>query len=78
MQLYASIISIFLFLHVLNNVEAKTKKTKSVTTLLEAKWGVTPIVLEVAEYLTDENVELYWSFVDSISSLSPPLVEIGM
>lgn len=57
--------------------EARTKKTKSVTTLLEAKWEVTPLVLEVAEYLADENVDFYWSFIDSISSLSPSLVEIG-
>lgn len=53
------------------------KKTKSVTTLLEAKWEVTPLVLEVAEYLADENVDFYWSFIDSISSLRPNLVEIG-
>lgn len=53
------------------------KKTKSVTTLLEAKWEVTPLVLEVAEYLADENVDFYWNFIDSISSLNPSLVEIG-
>lgn len=57
--------------------EGRNKKTKSVTTLLEAKWEVTPLVLEVAEYLADENVDFYWSFIDSISSLRPSLVEIG-
>lgn len=57
--------------------EGRSKKTKSVTTLLEAKWEVTPLVLEVAEYLADENVDFYWSFIDSISSLRPSLVEIG-
>ncbi|KAJ8942875.1 hypothetical protein NQ314_009939 [Rhamnusium bicolor] len=55
----------------------KTKKSKSVTTLLEAKWEATPLVLEVAEYLADENVDFYWSFIDSIASLSPPLVSLG-
>lgn len=64
--------------HFISNVEARAKKSKSVTTLLEAKWEITPLVLEVAEYLADENVDFYWSFIDSISSLSPPLVEIGM
>lgn len=58
--------------------EAKTKKSKSVTTLLEAKWLSTPLVLEVAEYLADENVDYYWSFIDSLSSLEPPLKSIGL
>lgn len=77
MWLYITILGILLCTHLTNNVEAKSKKSKSVTTLLEAKWEVTPLVLEVAEYLADENVDFYWSFIDSISSLSPPLVEIG-
>ncbi|KAK9738964.1 Thioredoxin-like domain [Popillia japonica] len=58
------------------NVFARTKKSKSVTTLLEAKWEVTPVVLEVAEYLADENIDYYWSFIDSVCNLNPPLVEL--
>nr|XP_022912908.1 UDP-glucose:glycoprotein glucosyltransferase [Onthophagus taurus] len=65
-----------LFLNVYN-VFGRTKKAKSVTTLLEAKWAVTPLVLEVAEYLADENVDLYWSFIDSICSLDPALEKLG-
>lgn len=53
--------------------DARNKKSKSVTTLLEAKWRETPLVLEVAEYLSDENVDHYWSFIDSISEMSIPL-----
>ncbi|XP_018571194.1 UDP-glucose:glycoprotein glucosyltransferase [Anoplophora glabripennis] len=60
----------------IRNVELKTKKSKSVTTLLEAKWEVTPLVLEVAEYLADESLDFYWNFIDSISSLNPPLATI--
>lgn len=60
------------------NVGAKSKKSKSVTTLLEAKWQPTPLVLEVAEYLADENVDCYWNFIDSISSLNPSLNSVGM
>lgn len=78
MWLYITILGTLLCTHLTSNVEAKSKKSKSVTTLLEAKWEVTPLVLEVAEYLADENVDFYWSFIDSISSLSPPLVEIGI
>ncbi|KAI4464405.1 udp-glucose glycoprotein:glucosyltransferase [Holotrichia oblita] len=58
------------------NVFARTKKSKTVTTLLEAKWEVTPVVLEVAEYLADENIDYYWSFIDSVCNLNPPLVQL--
>lgn len=61
----------------LTNANTKNKKSKSVTTLLEAKWGATPLVLEVAEYLVDENVDFYWNYVDSICNLSPPISEIS-
>ncbi|KAH1001727.1 hypothetical protein HUJ04_005706 [Dendroctonus ponderosae] len=52
------------------------QKSKSVTTLLEAKWSRTPLVLEVSEFLADENPDLYWSFIDSISLQSPALNQI--
>lgn len=70
-------LGIYLFLSVLLilNIEAKNKKSKSVTTLLEAKWSATPLLLEVAEYLADENVDFYWNFIDSICRLNPPLNE---
>ncbi|KAL3281194.1 hypothetical protein HHI36_004410 [Cryptolaemus montrouzieri] len=58
-------------------VHAKSKKSKSVTTFLEAKWEATPLLLEVAEYLADENVDFYWNFIDSVSSLNPSLSELG-
>ncbi|XP_015835986.1 UDP-glucose:glycoprotein glucosyltransferase isoform X2 [Tribolium castaneum] len=54
----------------------KVKKSKSVTTLLEAKWETTPLVLEVVEYLRDESSDFFWSFVNSISSLNPPLATL--
>lgn len=58
-------------------VNCKTKKVKSVTTLLDAQWQVTPLVLEVAEYLADENPDFYWNFIDSICNLNPPLHKLG-
>lgn len=60
-----------------SNVDARNKKSKSVTTLLDAKWEVTPLVLEIAEYLADENVNYFWSYLDAITSLKKPPVEIG-
>ncbi|CAH1183606.1 unnamed protein product [Phaedon cochleariae] len=77
MNIFNIILIVSLYVNNLNFIEAKTKKTKSVTTLLEAKWDATPLVLEVAEYLADENVDFYWKFIDSISSMTPPLESIG-
>ncbi|KAF7287176.1 hypothetical protein GWI33_002543 [Rhynchophorus ferrugineus] len=52
------------------------RKSKSVTTLLEAKWERTPLVLEVAEYLAEENHQYFWDYVDSISEINPSLSTI--
>ncbi|CAH1979814.1 unnamed protein product [Acanthoscelides obtectus] len=76
MKLLGSILIALFLLKTMCNVDAKKKKTKSVTTLLEAKWGATPLVLETAEYLADENPNFFWDFVSSISSLNPPLKTI--
>lgn len=78
MKLPSIALSLILLVEICYNAEGKTKKSKSVTTLLEAKWLATPLVLEIAEYLTDENVDYYWNFIDAISSLSPPLQSIGI
>ncbi|PSN48119.1 UDP-glucose:glycoprotein glucosyltransferase [Blattella germanica] len=55
---------------------ASKQKTKSVTTLIEAKWEVTPLVLEISEYLADENAEYLWEYVDAISALKPSLADL--
>lgn len=77
MKLIIVILSVILSSHLTYNVAAKSKKSKSVTTLLDAKWETTPLVLEVVEYLADENVDFYWRYIDAISQLIKPLVEIG-
>ena len=55
-----------------------SKKPKSVTTLINSKWEASPFTLEIAEYLAEENRDNMWSFVDEVSSLSTPLVDLGM
>jgi UDP-glucose:glycoprotein glucosyltransferase len=67
-----------LVLHVLYGAAggASKQKAKSVTTLIEAKWEVTPLVLEIAEYLRDENEYFLWEFVDGVSALHPPLADL--
>lgn len=46
---------------------ADKKINKYVTTLINAKWNETPLVLEAAEYLSDENPSYFWKFIDSYS-----------
>lgn len=52
-------------------------KSHPVTTLLNAKYNVTPVCLEVAEYLFDENPSLFWDYVENLNQLKTPLYEIG-
>lgn len=52
-------------------------KSYPVTTLLNAKYNVTPVCLEIAEYLFDENPSLYWDYVENLNQLKTPLYEIG-
>lgn len=54
------------------------KKGKYVTTMIDTKWNVVPLVLEMAEYMAEESQHTLWSFVDSISELNPALSEFGM
>lgn len=50
--------------------QAFQRNNKYVTTLINAKWQNTPFVLEVAEYLNDENPNYFWKFVDEVSGRS--------
>lgn len=52
-------------------------KSHPITTLLNAKWSVTPVCLEVAEYLFDENPTLFWDYVEALNQLETPLNKIG-
>ncbi|XP_043469354.1 UDP-glucose:glycoprotein glucosyltransferase [Leptopilina heterotoma] len=51
----------------LEPIKADRKINKYVTTLINAKWNDTPLVLEVAEYLNDENANYFWRFVDAVT-----------
>ncbi|KAK2578584.1 hypothetical protein KPH14_012016 [Odynerus spinipes] len=48
-------------------LEADKKVNKYVTTLINAKWKETPLVLEAAEYLSDENPNYFWKFIEAYS-----------
>lgn len=45
----------------------KDRKSKVVSTVLNTKWGKTPLVLEASEYLGEENNDIFWDFVDYVS-----------
>ncbi|XP_001944699.1 UDP-glucose:glycoprotein glucosyltransferase [Acyrthosiphon pisum] len=64
----------FLFTHESEN--KNSKKGKYVTTMIDTKWSMVPLVLEMAEYMAEENPYSLWLFVDSISQLNPALSEL--
>lgn len=60
-----------------DSVKQEGKKSKGVNTFVSAKWEATPIVLELAEYLSAESTDLFWSFFDGINSLKSSLDSLG-
>lgn len=43
------------------------KKSKMVTTLLDARWPSVPFVLEAAEFMAEENPRFFWEVVDHLA-----------
>ena len=48
-------------------------RTKTVSTLLNAKWTSTPTELEMSEFLNDEDPAYFWSFLEALHSKSAVL-----
>lgn len=67
----------FCILSIQKSENKNTKKGKYVTTMIDTKWSMVPLVLEMAEYMAEENQHSLWSFVDSISQLNPVLSSLG-
>lgn len=67
---------VFVYTILLATSEVFTSKSHPVTTLLNAKWHVTPVCLEIAEYLADESPNLFWDYVTELNSLKTPLYQI--
>jgi len=60
---------IFFYMFLLCSTQLRAEKiNKYVTTLINAKWNETPLILEAAEYLSDENPSFFWKFVDAFSN----------
>lgn len=45
---------------------------KLVTVNLESNWPQTPLILEVAEFIAEENKQLFWTFIDALYEILPP------
>ena len=43
------------------------KKSKTVSSLLNAKWNRTPFLLETSEFLATENNQFFWDFLEYFS-----------
>ncbi|KAK4305525.1 hypothetical protein Pmani_022586 [Petrolisthes manimaculis] len=52
-------------------------KIKPVTTHLSAKWTHTPLLLEAAEYMAEENGATFWSFVEAVADKDPKIFSLG-
>ncbi len=57
-----AILASFLIIQV--TCDVAPKKSKVVTTLLNAKWARTPFHLEASEFLSDESSDFFWSYLD--------------
>ncbi|XP_013111446.1 UDP-glucose:glycoprotein glucosyltransferase [Stomoxys calcitrans] len=68
-------LTVVLFLGLISGKLQQVTSSKSypITTLINAKWEQTPVHLEIAEYLADENPNLYWDYVKDASELDTPL-----
>jgi len=58
-------------------VSAESSQSYPITTLINAKWTQTPLYLEIAEYLADEQAGLFWDYVQAAAALDTALNEYG-
>lgn len=53
-------------------------KSHPITTQLSAKWGRTPVQLEIAEFIEEENAHLFWDYIDLLNKIPGGLYSIGI
>lgn len=51
-------------------------KSYPITTVINAKWTVTPIQLEISEYVSDSSNQKYWIFIDELANLKVSLDDL--
>lgn len=60
-----------------SNLYKQHRRSFPITTLINAKWKQTPLHLEIVEYLADENVNLFWDFLNELTNLETHLSDYG-
>lgn len=63
--------------NIASDLPSSHSQSYSVTTLINAKWQLTPLYLEISEYLADENPALFWDYVNEIMTQQKPIKEYG-
>lgn len=48
---------------------SNSTKSHPISTLINAKFSITPVQLEISEYLSDLSNQKYWLFIDELASL---------
>ncbi|XP_016995531.2 UDP-glucose:glycoprotein glucosyltransferase [Drosophila takahashii] len=56
-------------------ISGESSQSYPITTLINAKWTQTPLYLEIAEYLADEQAGLFWDYVSGVTKLDTALNE---
>lgn len=52
------------------NIHHVISTPKGVTASLEAKWNMTPFLLEASEFIGEDGNEKFWQFVDTVKELT--------
>lgn len=68
--------SISAFLFILNVNLCSSTKSHPISTLINAKYSISPIQLEISEYLSDENLQFFWSYIDEFLNLKVALNDL--
>lgn len=66
--------NVFVFIILKINFCRALAKSHPISTLINAKFSITPIQLEISEFLSDEK--LFWPYVDEFLNLKVPLYEL--
>lgn len=62
------VLSLLSFVHVSISSRSGHSHSKSVKILLNSKWQQTPIYLEVAEFLSEENQDFFWHYLEDLQT----------
>ncbi|AWP13176.1 putative UDP-glucose:glycoprotein glucosyltransferase 2 [Scophthalmus maximus] len=63
-------LTFIVLLLLLLNIHQVTSAPKGVTASLEAKWSMTPFLLETSEFVGEDGNEKFWQFVDTVKELT--------